>query len=154
MSFQHVVKFVASWMNFEKHCKANPDPKVRQQSRVSELEKKLAERETIIEARSTELAEARKWRRGQENLVKEYEKTLSDTLEGSEMLKKEVERLSIELDSVQTKLAVSQVDLEALRAELITTHAEKREALIAKNTALNEKAELLPKETVLCPRGM
>jgi hypothetical protein len=42
--FQHVVNFVASWMNFEKYCEAKPDPKVRLQSRVSELEKKLTER--------------------------------------------------------------------------------------------------------------
>jgi hypothetical protein len=78
-------------MNFEKCCEANPDPEVCLQSQVSELEKRLTECETIIEAQYIELAEVRKWRRDQENLVKEYEKTLSDTLEGSEALKREVE---------------------------------------------------------------
>jgi hypothetical protein len=62
-------------MNFEKYCEANPDPEICLQSRVSKLERKLTKHETIIEARRTKLAEARKRRRGQENLVKEYEKT-------------------------------------------------------------------------------
>jgi hypothetical protein len=72
--------------------------------------------------------------------VKEYEKTLSDTLEGSEALKKEVEGYSSKLGCVQMKMAVSEADREALHAESQTAQAEKRETLVAKNIALNEKA--------------
>jgi len=55
-----VVNFAASWMNFEEYCEANPDPEVQLQSQIAELENKLAERETVINSRRIELAEARK----------------------------------------------------------------------------------------------
>jgi len=96
-----------------------------------------------------------KWHRGEENLIKEYKKTLHDTREGSEVFKRKVERLSSELGSVQTKLAVSEADWEVLRAELHTTQAEKREALVAKNAALEEKKRaFVERDSVLSGRDI
>jgi peptidoglycan hydrolase CwlO-like protein len=83
----------------------------------------LADRETVIAAWLVELAGARKRHQAHENLVKEYEKTLNDALQGLEALRGDVERLTSELSTSQTKLAVSKAYQDTLCAELQAAQA-------------------------------